>query len=358
MDGIVRMLRDNRSKRLLETIEDVKEEEFLEEEESTNINIEEEEELEDEEEILEVKPGMVLRKGELSFKVLAIKGEYTLVYSEEKKSSPYNVFWNLNPKEVSYKRGYSFQSEEEARKFLQTKLGVLEESQTRRCVCGGTNFILESNEEVCDACGRKFSKNTVRESSPNNSNKIIALRKAVEWWSVGKYQKAVELYKKYGISDREFARALLGSLRESEEEINLDADDIDESLKISPATSFIEKDGEESLRVIINDIEYRYRSESMSVKDLLKKFMGIYKHSVGSALQWLKRNSYVYYNGRTKKVTESKEDDSLAFITPEVSTSNSSLDKNIIRAVQKPVSTVNKPGIDSSLSESEEETNI
>lgn len=218
----------------------------------------------------------------------------------------------------------------------------------KKCTCGSTNIVTENGQDICDDCGRQVKDAPIKEATPNDSQKTAALRKAIEWWSVGKYQRAVELYKRYGITDREFARALVGSLRESEEEINLDADDIDEALTMSPATAYIEKDGEESLRVLINDTEYRYRSESMSVNDLLKKFMGIYKHSAGSALQWLKRNSYVYYNGKTKKLAESEQ---VAFITPEISPAEDVLGKNIIRSVHTPMSTANKPGFDASLSE-------
>lgn len=39
--------------------------------------------------------------------------------------------------------------------------------------------------------------------------KLSALRESVRLWQMGKYQRATELYRRYGITDREFSRALV-----------------------------------------------------------------------------------------------------------------------------------------------------
>lgn len=307
---------------------------------------------------------------------------------------------------------------------INTKEEIQESEEPTVCECGSTNIVEEGGTFVCDDCGRKVTNTNMYESEGTTDKKPAAIKKALEWWRAGQYQKAVELYKKYGVSDAEFSRALIGTLRESEEGVDLDAADLDESLELSVATPYVEKDGGESLRVIINGIEYRYRSNSFSISDLLKKFMGIYKHSVGQALGWLKKNSYLYYNGRTKSFVESssmresitirvgntfknagfdweilsingdytliyaknkkfhpyvvawkldnrdgswaqghyfdseekahkymnsiKESADMEVISPE---EKSNLDKNIIRAIQTPVSTANKPNLDSAIME-------
>lgn len=41
---------------------------------------------------------------------------------------------------------------------------------------------------------------------------IAALKEAVRLWRIGKHQRAVELYKRYGITDRQFSQALVGSM--------------------------------------------------------------------------------------------------------------------------------------------------
>ena len=38
--------------------------------------------------------------------------------------------------------------------------------------------------------------------------KIAALKEAVRLWNIGKYSRAVDLYKRYEITDKEFTRAL------------------------------------------------------------------------------------------------------------------------------------------------------
>ena len=42
--------------------------------------------------------------------------------------------------------------------------------------------------------------------------KFSALREAVRLWQIGKYKRATELYRRYGITDREFSRALVGDI--------------------------------------------------------------------------------------------------------------------------------------------------
>ena len=42
--------------------------------------------------------------------------------------------------------------------------------------------------------------------------KLSALREAVRLWRAGKYKRAVELYQRYGITDGEFSRALVGDI--------------------------------------------------------------------------------------------------------------------------------------------------
>ena len=55
---------------------------------------------------------------------------------------------------------------------------------------------------------------------------------------------------------------------------------------------------------MVNGIEYRYRPVGMDMDTLVRKFMGIYKYGTGRALAWLKKNSKLYYNGRTKQFSE------------------------------------------------------
>lgn len=235
-----------------------------------------------------------------------------------------------------------------------------EEDESPVCECGSSNIVEEDGKSICDDCGREVNqKNKLSEDQQQKSvSKSAVLKKALEWWNAGHYQKAVALYKKYGVQDKEFARALTGNLNQLVEElVDLDADDLEESLELSIATPYVERDGSESMRVIINGQEYRYRSDNMSVSDLIKKFMGIHKHSLGAALQWLKKNSYVYFNGRTKKFNECgsveykdklKENEDLEIMKPE---EPSNMDKNIIRAIQKPVSTADKPNLDAAITE-------
>ena len=41
---------------------------------------------------------------------------------------------------------------------------------------------------------------------------MSALREAVRLWRTGKYKRAVDLYQRYGITDRQFSQALVGSM--------------------------------------------------------------------------------------------------------------------------------------------------
>lgn len=45
--------------------------------------------------------------------------------------------------------------------------------------------------------------------------KAAALRTALNWWNSGRYQDAMKLCKKYGVSDREFSFALVASFRQN-----------------------------------------------------------------------------------------------------------------------------------------------
>ena len=42
-------------------------------------------------------------------------------------------------------------------------------------------------------------------------NKIAALRKSIQLWESGEYVRATTLYKRYGISDAEFAQAMIAA---------------------------------------------------------------------------------------------------------------------------------------------------
>lgn len=57
--------------------------------------------------------------------------------------------------------------------------------------------------------------------------------------------------------------------------------------------------------ILINGREYGYRPKGKSLKDLVKTFVGMYKHSQGQALAWLKRNSELISG--SKKTNESEE---------------------------------------------------
>ena len=42
--------------------------------------------------------------------------------------------------------------------------------------------------------------------------KLKVLREAVRLWRMGKYKRAEDLYQRYGITDRQFSQALVGSM--------------------------------------------------------------------------------------------------------------------------------------------------
>ncbi len=53
-------------------------------------------------------------------------------------------------------------------------------------------------------------------SSITTEDKELAVRKAVYLWQQGKYQRAVELYKRYGISDKDFSRYMVAGMRQED----------------------------------------------------------------------------------------------------------------------------------------------
>lgn len=90
------------------------------------------------------------------------------------------------------------------------------EEASKQCECGSSEFVVENGEEVCDHCGRKVSPSPVRESSKYTKGDILAT--ALRMWNSGKYEKAMNLCKKYGVSDKEFVTHLMDYLKESKKE--------------------------------------------------------------------------------------------------------------------------------------------
>ena len=48
--------------------------------------------------------------------------------------------------------------------------------------------------------------------SITKEQQMSVLREAVRLWRIGKHKRAVELYKRYGITDRQFSQALVSSM--------------------------------------------------------------------------------------------------------------------------------------------------
>ena len=58
---------------------------------------------------------------------------------------------------------------------------------------------------------QKGDVNTMFERKPiTKEQQMSALREAVRLWRMGKYKRAVDLYQRYGITDRQFSQALVG----------------------------------------------------------------------------------------------------------------------------------------------------
>jgi hypothetical protein len=86
------------------------------------------------------------------------------------------------------------------------------------------------------------------------------------------------------------------------EDLELITDLLDEDLNITDPK--VDDDG--GFSISINGNTYKYKSDSLTSQDLLRKFNGIAKHSKGRALQWLKRNSK-YYSKNGTPIAESDE---------------------------------------------------
>ena len=62
----------------------------------------------------------------------------------------------------------------------------------------------------------KLAYSRAQPSSVSTQEKEQAVIKAVYLWRQGKYQRAVELYKRYGISDRDFSRYMVAGMRQED----------------------------------------------------------------------------------------------------------------------------------------------
>jgi len=94
-------------------------------------------------------------------------------------------------------------------------------------------------------------------------------------------------------------KGLAGSVKETGYKERL-PDDLDERLRLSGVDIVQEKYGE-GLVVFINDIEYRYVSDRIDVRELKRKLEKMMNFSHGKALTWLKANAVNYYGGKDKR---------------------------------------------------------
>lgn len=65
-----------------------------------------------------------------------------------------------------------------------------------------------------DFAKAQIAYSRIQPSSVTDEEKEKAVVQAVYLWQQGKYQRAVELYKRYGISDRDFTRYMVAGLNQ------------------------------------------------------------------------------------------------------------------------------------------------
>lgn len=152
----------------------------------------------------------------------------------------------------------------------------------------------------------------VKRLQENRNNDIMNSVTEVHSNFIGILYEAREYYRQ-GLSNSR-CMAILEALENDpdadiEEVLNNTPED-DEVLVESPMDNlgdvhlYREKDGSESVEVFINGVSYRYVSPTVSSKELLRKFNAQAKYSRGVAYANLKKNSVLYYNGRTKTFTK------------------------------------------------------
>lgn len=203
---------------------------------------------------------------------------------------------------------------------------VLEESsipENAICECGSTDFIEEDGKIICNECGRELTN--LDESEEANPNKVAAIKKSLGLWKSGEYQKAVELYKKYGVSDREFVQVLLHTLRESEE---LEEDS--RSMKCFHYEIISKKTG----KVVIQNFGW-YSDENSFWKNMNQEYP---------------KSKFIVK--MTKPMEKTNESQAAGVETDK----DESLNKKIIRAVQEPINTSDRPNLDAAITEALKES--
>lgn len=199
-----------------------------------------------------------VRNGGYVWQVKAIKGNYILFHAPMKKKENYVVATGMRElgsgrnMQTTWNNEKYFSDPRKAYKYLLTKAGKLtvndeddqylseseEVSVTKTCECGSTNIIVENGEEICDECGRRYfstnemsepllPKKSLEEAEKYTQKEVLIA--ALKYWNEGKYEKAMQTCKKYGVSEKTFINLLVHSYRESEE---VEGEDIEENFDI------------------------------------------------------------------------------------------------------------------------------
>lgn len=135
---------------------------------------------------------------------------------------------NTKPEDYEKLEPTDYTIEDEPTESEVEEVVLKEPVQEKVCVCGSKNVVREGDKDICDDCGREVigidelgeplvpKHKKVNESA--DADRVEALRRALRLWNAGQYEKAMALCKKYSITDKQFATALVNSLHESENE--------------------------------------------------------------------------------------------------------------------------------------------
>lgn len=226
----------------------------------------------------------------------------------------------------------------------------ISEGDSLRCVCGSTNIVKEDGKDICDDCGREI--NPVTELSEPKLPRVKSKSMKESFYiniDSGKLERAM---KSKGYRDSEYLEFIYDVYGlEDGEDFQVGNDHLELGFyKSSPKIQKLKRELGES-KSVTNSSE-RMKESMTNNNDCLRRVLTLWNMGrYSKAMDLCKKcgiSNREFAEALVKTFNESQEAE-LEVIKPE--DSRSTLDKNIIRALQEPVTTADKPSIDSAIKE-------